>query len=241
MARSYQFLGIRVDNITMDEVIKRCTHAIQNNKKLRIATVNPELVMISQRNSAFKQTLNTANIVTPDGVGLILTGRLTSRHLEERVTGADLCVKLAEAAAQHNWQVYLLGAGPGVAQRAADNLCTQFPGLQIKADERDPNPGLADQIVGSIKNAKTDILLVAYGSPSQELWLAEHGAATGANVVVGVGGSFDFLAGAARRAPQWVQSIGLEWFWRLVLQPKRFKRMLVLPVFAIRALFERRA
>lgn len=240
MANSYKFLGVRVDNVTMSQVMQRISRAITSHQPLNIATVNPELIMIAQRQPEFKQILNNADIVTPDGVGILLTGKLTGRHLNQRVTGADICLNVAKLAAENNYNLYLLGAAPGIAQQAAASFKKAYPALNVTADSSDPDDKYTTKIINHVTAAKADILLVAYGSPTQEVWIANHRAKTKAMVTIGVGGSFDFIAGAVRRAPKWVQSIGLEWLWRLVLQPSRFKRMLVLPVFALKAIFERR-
>lgn len=195
--------------------------------------------MAATKNDSFKSIIAGANVVTPDGVGLIIMGRLTGRRLHERVTGVDLCDRLAKQASEKGWRVYLLGAGPGVAQQAALNLQKQYPKLKVAgANGADPDPISANDIKNDIISAKPDILLVAYGSPTQELWIQEHRKQLDPLVTIGVGGSFDFIAGSAKRAPKLVQKIGLEWLWRLILQPWRIKRILVLPKFAILSLFK---
>lgn len=239
MASSYTFLDVRVDNVTMDQTVDRVSEAITKSVACNIVTVNPELVMAATKNPDFKKVIKQADIVTPDGVGLIIMGRLTGRRLQERVTGVDLCDRLAKEAAQRGWSLYLLGAAPGVAQQAAKNLQSIYPNLTIAGtNSSDPDDKLASDIHMDITRTKPNILLVAYGSPTQELWIQKHRQQLGNIVTVGVGGSFDFIAGTAKRAPKFVQSIGLEWLWRLILQPKRWRRMLVLPKFAIACLFK---
>lgn len=239
MASSYSFVDIRVDNVTMNETVERASRAITQKQSLNIVTVNPELVMIATKNTEFKDIIQTADIVTPDGVGLLIMGRLTGRRLKERVTGVDLCYTLADEAAKHGWSIYLLGAPQGVAQQAAKNLQEMYSGLKIAGtNSSDPDDELADDILKDINKSKPDILLVAYGSPTQELWLKKHREALSGIVTIGVGGSFDFIAGTASRAPKWMQKIGLEWLWRLIMQPKRWRRMLALPKFAIASLFK---
>jgi N-acetylglucosaminyldiphosphoundecaprenol N-acetyl-beta-D-mannosaminyltransferase len=219
----------------MSSVITTVTDRLNAGKGCNIITVNPELVMTAQKNPAFKQAIDEANIVTPDGIGLRMVGALTKRKLKERVTGVDLCDKLAELAANNKWSIYLLGSQPGVAAAAAQKLQAKYPGLMIAgASSADPDHDSTKEIVAS----KANILLVAYGSPTQELWIKERAKTFSHMVTIGVGGSFDFIAGTAKRAPRWVQKIGLEWLWRLILQPRRLKRMLALPKFAIMAIFE---
>lgn len=239
MANSYTFLDVRVDNITMDETVEGISRAIQDKKPYSVVTVNPELVMAARTNSVFKTLIKNAGCVTPDGVGLLIMGKLTGRPLKQRVTGVDLCDRLAEKAEKEGWNIYLLGAGPGVARQAAANLQKKYPKLKIVgASSADPDPISANDIKNDIISAKPDILLVAYGSPTQELWIDTYRKAFDPLVTIGVGGSFDFIAGSTKRAPKWIQTIGLEWLWRLILQPSRFRRMLVLPKFAILSLFK---
>lgn len=195
--------------------------------------------MAATKNKIFKNIIEEADVVTPDGIGLILMGWITGRHLRERVTGVDLCNRLAQQAARNGWSIYLLGAAPGIAQQAAINLQNKYPGLKIAGtNDADPDPSLANDIYLDIISSKPNILLVAYGSPAQELWIDKYRKQFDPMVTIGVGGSFDFIAGSAKRAPKFIQKIGFEWLWRLVHQPKRFKRMLVLPKFAILALFK---
>lgn len=239
MPNSYNFLGVRVDDVTMDQVIKQVSTAISTKKPYNIITVNPELVMAATKNSEFKDVIASADIVTPDGIGLVIMGRLTGRRLHERVTGVDLCDRLADEANIEGWSIYLLGAAPGVAQQAAVNLQKKYPNLKIAGtSSADPDDASVNDIKNNIISSKPDILLVAYGSPTQELWIQKYREQFDPMVTIGVGGSFDFIAGSAKRAPKFVQKIGLEWLWRLILQPKRFKRMLALPKFAILSLFK---
>lgn len=239
MPNSYNFLGVRVDNVTMDQTIRSVAKAIEDKKPCNIVTVNPELIMAATSNKVFKDIIEDSSIVTPDGVGLLIMGRITGRRLRQRVTGVDLCDRLAQEASEKGWKIYLLGAAPGVAQQAADNLSAKYADLKIAgASSADPDDDSANDIKNDIISAKPDILLVAYGSPTQELWIQKHRKQFDPMVTIGVGGSFDFIAGNSKRAPKFVQKIGLEWLWRLILQPKRFKRMLVLPKFAILSLFK---
>jgi len=239
MPRSFRFLGVRVDDITMKTAVEYIGESIKAKQVCNVVTVNPELIMAARKNKTFKEVIEEADIVTPDGVGLVMIGRLTKRHVTQRVTGVDLCEELAKQAAIKGWGVYLLGAKPGVAARAAKNLQKRYTGLTITGtSDKDPNDFETNDIQTDIISPKTNILLVAYGSPTQELWIKEHQKDLGNIVTIGVGGSFDFIAGTAKRAPKFIQKVGLEWLWRLILQPSRWRRMLALPKFAILALFE---
>ena len=160
--------------------------------------------------------------------------------LRERVAGVDLVDRLSAAAAQRGLRVFLLGAQPGVAEATAAILTARYPGLVIAGVYAgSPRPEDEDTIVALIAQARPQILFVAYGAPKQDLWIGTHGAALGVPVMMGVGGSFDFIAGVQKRAPRWVQRVNLEWFYRLVTQPWRWRRQLALPRFAWAVVFRR--
>lgn len=150
--------------------------------------------------------------------------------LPERVAGADLIVAISKMAATKNYRVFLLGGAPTVAERAALKLQTDIYNLKISGVSSE-NPDKAQEIAEMVRKSKAEILLVAYGSPKQEKWLAENLPKTGAKVGIGVGGSFDFLAGTQRRAPKWMQKRNLEWLFRLISSPSRLKRQMALPKF----------
>ena len=172
-------------------------------------------------------------VINPDGIGVLWAARLRGIRLPERVAGSDLVPRLAEEAAKRGWRLFFLGAAPGVAEQAADVLERSHPGLSVAGCYAgSPAPEEEATIVDRIQCAQTDLLLVAYGAPKQDLWLARNLARTGAAVGIGVGGSFDFIAGTSRRAPRWVQRLGLEWLHRLVREPWRWRRQLALPLFA---------
>jgi len=238
MPRSYTFAGIRVDDISMKTTVECIGESIDAKQSCNIVTVNPELIMAARKNNAFKDVIEHADIVTPDGISLVVIGHLTSRKLTERVTGVDLCDRLAEEASKTGWRIYMLGAKPGVAATAAEKLKSKYPGLHISGVSSADPGDVRENDINNIISAKTNILLVAYGSPAQELWIKKHQKALGHIVTIGVGGSFDFIAGTTKRAPKFIQKIWLEWLWRLIMQPSRWRRMLALPKFAILALFE---
>jgi N-acetylglucosaminyldiphosphoundecaprenol N-acetyl-beta-D-mannosaminyltransferase len=157
---------------------------------------------------------------------------MRGKRLRERVAGSDLVPRLSAEAANRGWRIFFLGAAPGVAEKTADILSKRNPGLQVVGCYAG-SPALdeEDDIVERVRASRADILLVAYGAPKQDLWLDRNLARTGATVGIGVGGSFDFIAGVSRRAPRWVQRLGLEWLDRLIREPWRWRRQVVLPHF----------
>lgn len=204
----------------------------------QIATVNPEFVMTAQKDSEFRQVLKESDLCLPDGIGLVLASRWLGRPLPERVPGSELVYHLAEMAAEERWRLFLLGAGPGVAEEAAAIFQAKYPALEVAGTHAgSPDPAENENIVALVNQSCADLLFVAYGAPKQDKWIARNRQTLSTvRVAVGVGGSLDFVSGRAARAPSWVQKLGLEWLHRLWKEPWRWRRMLALPRFAVRVL-----
>jgi N-acetylglucosaminyldiphosphoundecaprenol N-acetyl-beta-D-mannosaminyltransferase len=225
-------MGAPVHDVTMAETLALIAQWIDAGGVYQIATVNPEFLMKARRDSDFRATLHRAALCIPDGIGVVWAARMRGKRLRERVAGSDLAPLLAAEAAQHGWRIFYLGAAPGVAEKTAAILVERYPGLNVAGCYAgSPAPAEADAIVAQVRTAQADILLVAYGAPQQDVWLDRNLARTGAAVGIGVGGSFDFIAGVARRAPRWIQRLGLEWLYRLAREPWRWRRQLALPHF----------
>jgi len=230
-----RILGIRVDEIQMQEarglILDRLRLPREQRGFAQVVTLNPEGVMLARQDPALRRILEEAALVTADGYGLLWAAQKLGHPLPERVTGIDLIAKLAEAAAQDSRSLYLLGARPGYAELAAETLRSRYPGLIIAGVEngyfRDREP----EVLAALHKAKPDILLTALGMPYQEHWLYGHRALLSGMVAVGVGGSFDVLAGKVKRAPRLWQALRLEWLWRLLADPKRWRRSLAIPRF----------
>lgn len=221
-------LGIGVDAVSMPQTLDWIEAAVvaATRHPRQICTANPEFVMAAQRDAEFRAVLNGADLVLPDGVGLLWAARRQGTRLPERVPGSDLIYRLAERAAQRGWRVYFLGAAEGVAAAAAERLQALYPGLVVAGTfAGEPSPASAGALVAGVRAARPDVLLVAYGAPAQDKWIALHKDELGVPVSLGVGGSFDFVAGVARRAPVWMQRAGLEWLHRLWRQPWRAQRI----------------
>ena len=219
-------LTVPVHAITMAQTLAWVAAAVAQRTPRQICTANPEFVMLARREPAFRAVLQQADLVLPDGVGLLWAARRQGQALPERVPGSDLIYRLAEEGARRGWRIFYLGAAEGVAARAAEQLQARWPGLVVAgAYAGSPRPADEDALVARVRAAAPDVLLVAYGAPAQDTWIFRNKARLGVPVSVGVGGSFDFVAGVARRAPGWVQRLGLEWLHRLVRQPRRARRI----------------
>ncbi len=225
-------LGIGVHDVTMDEALQHIMAFATSGTFHHVVTVNPEFIMAARQNAEFAAVLNAADLAVPDGVGLLWAARWQGRPLRQRVAGVDLVERVAEASARRGLRLYLLGAAEGVAADAARRLTQRYPGLLIAGTYAgSPRPDEEEAILSRIIEARPHILFVAYGSPQQDLWIARNRERLGVGVAMGVGGAFDFIAGRARRAPLWVQRLGLEWLHRLLHEPWRWRRMLALPRF----------
>ena len=232
-------LGVRVDCVDFAETLAMISEWIAEAKDdsqfvtRQLCTVNPEFVMHARRDPSFALTLQRAELCVPDGIGLLWAARRQGVLLHERVTGSDGIYHICEQAAELGWRLFLLGAAPGVAAAAAARLQTRYPALQVAGTySGSPDDSEWPAIYQELQRAQPDILFVAYGHPQQEYWIAHHREQLPVKVAMGIGGAFDFVAGVARRAPLWMQRLGLEWLYRLLTQPWRWRRMLVLPHFA---------
>jgi N-acetylglucosaminyldiphosphoundecaprenol N-acetyl-beta-D-mannosaminyltransferase len=239
--RRHSILGVRVDDVTREDALAHVERCIAAGGAHQIATVNVEFIMEARRNPTFRRILAEASLCVPDGVGVLWASGRQGRPLRQRVAGVDLVESIAARAAERSWRVYFLGAVPGVAERAATVLSERYPGLKVAGCYAgSPRPQEEDEIVGWVRAAHPDLLFVAYGAPRQDLWIARNQERIGVPVAVGVGGSFDFIAGVTQRAPGWVQRAGLEWLHRLVREPWRLRRQMAIPHFMLLVLLGQR-
>ena len=222
--------GIPIDDLTMDEALDRIEEFIASGRPHQIATVNADFIVKAWDDPELRYILQAADMLTADGMPLVWGARLLGVPLQDRVTGADLAPALAKRGAQKGWRFYFLGAHPGVAARAAEILTQRHPGLQVAGVYSPPMSSVVEMeaaILERIRQARPDVLLVAFGNPKQEKWIHMHQAALNVPVAIGVGGTLDFIAGETRRAPQWMQRVGLEWTFRLLQEPRRLWRRYV--------------
>ena len=202
----------------------------------QVATVNPEFVMRARQDNEFARVLESADLCLPDGTGVVWAARRQGCAIHEPVAGTDMLPPLARICAKRGFRLFLLGAAPGVAAELAGLLRSANPGLAVAAYAGDPDPSADDQALTLIHEHRTDVLLVAFGAPKQELWIDRLKDRLGTSVAIGVGGAFDYLTGRVPRAPAWMRNAGLEWLHRLARQPWRIRRMAVLPVYALKVL-----
>ena len=227
-------LNVRIDNVAYVDAMARVETFLREPGLHQIATVNPEFVVIAQTNAEFRRVLNATALNVPDGVGLMWASRHLGTPLCERVTGQELVNRTAALAAERGARVFFLGAREGIAERAAAALKTKYSRLEIAGCYAgSPARGEEDEIVARVNAANAQILFVAYGPPKQELWIARNAARLAPRVAIamGVGGTFDTLAGIVPRAPQWMRRAGFEWTYRLLHEPRRFRRQLAIPYF----------
>lgn len=235
MSKKENILGINVSNETYDTLKQQLFNRMDENKQSFIVAVNPEKIMKAEQEQGLRDLINSANYQIPDGVGVLLASRLQGGSISNRITGIDLMMELVQAAAEQNKRVCLYGAKPGVAETAKKELQKQYPNLQvtgvIDGYIKDNN-----QIVDTINESQAEILFVAMGSPRQEEWIRENQSKLNVSVFQGVGGSFDVLAGNIKRAPGIFRRFGLEWLYRLIAEPWRFKRQMALPRFLVKVI-----
>lgn len=228
-------LGVPVDRVTMDGAMERVVAfmAEEPPRAHLVFTPNPEIVDRAQRDPQLLEILRRADLAVPDGILVVLASRWVGRPVPERVPGADLAARILREAAGRGWPVFFLGARPGVAEKAATRAAAQYPGFTVAGT----HDGYFDASAGAgvarlIRDAGAAVVIAAMGAPKQEKWMFEHGAATGARVLIGVGGYLDVLSGEIRRAPVWMRRLYLEWLYRVLREPSRWRRMSAMPRFA---------
>lgn len=224
-------LGVEIDSLNEEEILRTLRNFLNSGHPHFISTPNPEIILSAHHDQEFKNILNKSDLAVPDGFGLMLASRYLKNRLKKRITGTDLMLKICQIAAENKYSVFLLGGLAKVPEKTAGKLLEKFPRLKIAGYEngfrfwgwRLPDSKLAEKI----KRAKPDILFVAFGAPRQEKWLYYHlPKLSGLKIGMGVGGAFDYISGQVKRAPVFMQKLGLEWLFRLVKQPWRLPRII---------------
>ena len=228
-------LGVGFDDLTLAEAAETGAALVEADGFHYAVTPNPEFLLAARKNPEFRQALLGADLVLPDGIGVVYSAKILGRPLKGRVPGIEFAQALMGWMAKHGKRLFLLGAKPGVAELAAANLRDRYPGL-ILCGTHDGYFKEDEPVVQAIRESGADVVFVCLGAPKQEFWMAKHGPATGAHLMVGLGGSLDVFAGVVERAPEGFQKLGLEWLYRLMKEPKRFGRMAKLPLVLVYAL-----
>ena len=227
-------LGVAFDNVNMEQAVERAASMIAEESFHYAVTPNAEFVQRAEKDEQFRGALNGANLVLPDGIGVVYAAKILGRPLQGRVPGCDFASALCDWMAKNQKKLFLLGAKPGVAEQAASNLEQAHPGLTVCGTHdgyfKEDGP-----VVEVIRAAGADVVVVCLGAPKQEYWMIERGPETGASLLIGLGGSLDVFAGTVKRAPKGWQKLGLEWLYRLLKQPSRIGRMAKLPLFLVSA------
>ncbi len=235
-----KILGVLMDNLTLDEAVAQIESWVQARREdptvpaRRIITANPEYVMATRKDAELREIVNSADMVTPDGIGLILAGKLLRQTFRGRVTGVALSHALAKRSAQTGLRLFLLGAGPGIAEEAATRFAELYPGIVLVgvfAGQAGPEGDY--ESLERIRAAQPDIVLVAYGMVKQDRWALRNVEQSGAAVAIGVGGVLDYVSGRVSLAPPVLRRLGLEWAYRLYKEPWRWRRQVALPHFVL--------
>lgn len=236
-----EVLGIRFDHVTMEEAVEMTEIFVSGKKPHLIVTANPETIMCAKSDQLFAEVLDKASLVVADGVGVVWASKVLGKPVPAKIPGIELAEEILYRSADKGWKVFLVGSEHGVAEKAAGKLQKILPNLNIVGTRHGFFKSGPEEraVISMIKEAKPDILLAALGVPRQEKWLAAHLGTMRIPLAIGVGGSFNVWAGIDKRAPLWMRKIHLEWFYRLIRQPWRIKRIAVLPIFVLSVLFTR--
>lgn len=233
MVDSVGVLGVRIDDVSFDEMLDALVGFVAEGGAHQISTVNVEFLIAARRDASFAEVLRHTELNVPDSIGILWAARWLGHPLRERVTGSDGLLRVAARCAEHGFRLYLLGAAPGVAEQVSAALREVHPKLVVCGAEAGSYAVEDEQEISRrIREAGADVVLVAYPSVPQEKWIARNLPHTGAAVGIGVGAAFDFCVGVQSRAPLWMQRLGLEWMYRLIREPHRWRRMLALPLAA---------
>ena len=233
-----EILGVRFGDLTQQEAAQQGRQLLEEDKFHYVVTPNPEFLLAAEKDPEFRRVLNAADLVLPDGIGVVYSAKILGTPLKERVPGIEFAEAMLSALNEMGGRLYLLGAKPGVAEEAGRRICARYPAL-VLCGTHDGYFKDEQAILPEIAAAKPDLLFVCLGAPKQEKWMARWGQHTGAKLAIGLGGCLDVFAGNVRRAPEQWQKLGLEWAYRLKKEPKRIGRMAKLPLVLVKAAGQR--
>ena len=240
MRDTIRILGIDIDNISIDEAGEITSNLIkESNKSCKMVFApNTEFIMMAQKDKEFYDILKRADLATPDSVGVMMGGKKQKKPFKQRIPGQAYFRKVLEVGEKENWTFYLLGGKGDVPRLAAENVKKDFPNINIVGcHEGFFEEDSEEEVIAEINSLEPNVLFVAMGAPLQEKWIAKHQSELKCDIAAGQGGTFDYEAGKIRRAPVIIQKLGIEWLWRLILQPKRIIRMMALPIYYLKIKF----
>lgn len=240
MSDKVNILGVKVDKVNIEEASDIIiNHINTSDNTISVFTPNSEIIMKGYKDEKFKDVLNSSQLLTADGIGVVYASKIVKNPIKERCAGYDLACRVCEKAKDNPLKLYLFGSKPGVCEMAKENIEKKYPGVSVVGlsdgyfdDEKEK------KIICDINEKSPDILFVCLGAPKQENWIYNNKTTLNAKVCMGIGGSLDVFAGNVKRAPDFFVNHGLEWFYRLIKQPSRFVRMLELPRFALKVLIK---
>lgn len=240
MRDTIRILGVPIDRVTREQSGEITEQLInESNKSCKmIFAPNVEFIMTAQKDREFFDILQKSDLSTPDSIGVIIGAKLQKKSFPERIPGQSYFRKIIELSNEKGYSIYLLGGKPGIAETAKENLIKLFPNVNIIGTHHgyfDENE--EKEVIDEINKLQPNVLFVALGAPKQEKWIAKHKNELKVDVATGQGGTYDYEAGKIKRAPKWVQKIGIEWLWRLCREPKRIVRQIVLPIYLIKIIF----
>jgi len=239
MRNTVEIVGVNIDNITLTDAVIRIEGYLDGDGLNMIFTPNSEILVDAVKDIEFAQILNSGDLVVPDGIGVVMASKFYGEPFNERVAGYDLMCRLIELAYIRNKSIYFLGGKEGIAEEAAERLRQKYKDIKILGVH---NGYFDDEeeklIINDIINLKPDIVFVALGAPKQEKWIFNNRHNLPSKIAMGVGGSIDVVAGVTKRAPDFYQKAGLEWFYRLIKDPKRIFRIMKLPKFILLSLYD---
>lgn len=245
-----KILGVRINNVDMDETMNKIGEFFDNDELNYIYTPNPEIVMRAGRDEEFKKIINSASLNLCDGIGLIIASKLKKKPLKSRVTGYDTSIKILELMNERHLSLFLLGAKPGIAEKAIERINHDYPNIVIAGYSNGYFNGShnghassdeEEVLIQKINDSKADAIFVGMGAGYQEKFIYYNKDKLKTKLAIANGGVIDVLAGNVKIAPSFIRKIGMEWLYRLIKEPKRFKRQLDIPKFLMKIIFTKNA
>jgi len=236
-ADSIHLLGVKIHRVTMGKTLEAICRFIESGKPHMVVTADASMVAMARKDDELRQIINSADLVTPDGSGLLWGAKTLGMPLAERVSGVDISRGICRMSGDMGFSIFFLGSDPGVAAAASENLRKHYPDMRVAGTHHGYfKPEEDAEIVQMVRQSGAGVLLAGMGIPRQEKWISKHLADLGVTVAIGVGGSMDVFSGKVKRAPKWMQDHGLEWVYRLCQDPSKIKKVSILPKFVLMVL-----